>query len=75
MKYLFCIGEQNIKIKELEKELNKKSLVDMPKEEYRKYRCFPNYKKFDILDKYNQHSKNRNKYINTNIKKNIKVIY
>ena len=67
LKYLFCIGEQNIKIKQLEKELNKKSLDNMPKEEIKKYRCFPNYKKIDFFDKYNPNSKTQNKSINTNI--------
>ena len=67
LKYLFCIGEQNIKIKELEKELNKISLDNMQKEEIKKYRCFPNYKKFDFFDKSNQNSKTQNKCININI--------
>ena len=61
LKYLFCIGDQNKKIKELEKELNKKSIDSMPQDELKKYRCFPYYKKFDLLDNYTQQSKIKNK--------------
>ena len=61
MKMLLCIGEQHKKIKELEKELNKKSIDSMPQDELKKYRCFPYYKKFDLLDNYTQQSKIKNK--------------
>ena len=52
LKYLFCIGEQHKKIKKLEEELNKKNVDNMPKNEIKKIRCFPYYKKDDFLDKY-----------------------
>ena len=61
MKYLFCIGEQNKKIEELEKELNKKNIDSMAKDELKKIKCFPYYKKFDLLNKYTQQSKIKNK--------------
>ena len=67
LKYLFCIGEQHKKIKELEKELNKKSVDSMTQDELKQYRCFPNYKKFDVLDKYTQQSKSKSKDKNKNI--------
>jgi hypothetical protein len=51
LKYLFCIGEQHKKIKKLEEELNKKNVDNMPKNEIKKIRCFPYYKKYDFLDK------------------------
>ena len=60
LKYLFCIGDQNKKIKELEKELNKKSIDSLTQEELKKYRCFPNYKKFELLD--NNNTKNNSSY-------------
>ena len=50
LNYLFCIGEQQKKITELEKQLNFTNVDNMPKEELKKIRCFPNYMKFDIND-------------------------
>ena len=61
LKYLFCIGDQNKKIKELEKELNKKSIDSLTQEELKKYRCFPNYKKFELLDDYTKRNNSYNK--------------
>ena len=84
-KYLFCIGEQQKKIRELEKELNKKDVDHLTPEELKKYRCFPNYRQYDILGRYT--SKNRTsisyykkkckdyffeKYNNLNTSENIK---
>ena len=61
--YLFCIGEQHKKILELEKEINLNNVDKMSKEELRKYRCFPNYIKFDVIDGYNQKQGNLQKKI------------
>ena len=61
LKYLFCIGDQNKKIKELEKELNKKSIDSLTQEELKKYRCFPNYKKFELLDNNTKNNSSYNK--------------
>ena len=64
-KYLFCIGEQHKKIKELEKELNQKSFDNMTENESRQYKCFPYAKKYDLLDnKYSLRNKTQNKDIN-----------
>ena len=64
-KYLFCIGEQHKKIKELENELNQKSFENMTENESRQYKCFPYSKKYDLLDtKYSQRNKTQNKNIN-----------
>ena len=54
LNYLFCIGEQNKKISKLEKEINLNNVDNMSKEELRKYKCFPNYIKFDVIDDYSQ---------------------
>ena len=61
LKYLLCIGEQNKKIKELEKELNQKSFDNMTQDEIKQYRCFPYYKKFEVLDKIQNKTKKNNK--------------
>ena len=50
LNYLFCIGEQHKKITELEKKINLNNVDNMPKEELKKYKCFPNYIKFDAID-------------------------
>lgn len=50
LNYLFCIGEQQKKISELENKLNLTTVGNMPKEELKKFQCFPNYLKFDIND-------------------------
>ena len=62
-KYLFCIGEQHKKIKELEKELNQKSFENMTENESRQLKCFPYAKRFDMLDKYSQRIKTQTKNI------------
>ena len=61
--YLFCIGEQHKRITELEKEISLNNVDKMSKEELRKYRCFPNYLKFDAIDEYNQKQVNSQKKI------------
>ena len=63
LKYLFCIGDQNKKIKELEKELNQKSFENMTENESRQIKCFPYAKRFDMLDKYSQRIKTQSKNI------------
>ena len=63
-KYLFCIGEQHKKIKELEKELNQKSFENMTENESRQIKCFPYAKKYDLLDKYSLRNKIQNNNIN-----------
>ena len=50
LNYLFRIGEQQKKIIQLEKEINMINVDNMSKEELKKYRCFPNYVKFDVID-------------------------
>ena len=62
-KYLFCIGEQHKKIKELEKELNQKSFENMTENESRQIKCFPYAKRFDMLDKYSQRIRTQSKNI------------
>ena len=59
LNYLFCIGEQHKKITELEKEINLKNVDNMPKEELKKYKCFPYYIKFGAIDEYNRKKKNQ----------------
>ena len=61
LNYLFCIGEQHKKILELEKEISLNNVDNMTKDELRKYRCFPNYIKFDVIDEYNQKMNNSQK--------------
>ena len=56
LSYLFFIGENQKKIKELTKKLNSKSIDKMPKSELNKVICFPNYVKFDISDDINPKS-------------------
>ena len=70
-KYLFCIGEQHKKIKELEKELNQKSFENMTENESRQIKCFPYAKRFDMLDKYSQRIRTQTKNI-TNKRNNKK---
>ena len=53
LNYLFCIGEQQKKISELENRLNLTTVGNMPKEELKKIQCFPNYLKFDINEDIN----------------------
>ena len=56
LSYLFFIGENQKKIKELTKKLNSKSIDKMPKSELNKVICFPNYVKFDISEDINPKS-------------------
>ena len=74
LKYLFCIGEQHKKIKKLEEELNKKNVDNMPKNEIKKIRCFPYYKKYDFLDKYVLKTKDE-KNLSSNNKKRHKKFF
>lgn len=53
LNYLFCIGEQQKKISELENRLNLTTVGNMPKEELKKIQCFPNYLKFDTTEETN----------------------
>ena len=55
LNYLFCIGEQQKKISELENRLNLTTIENMPKEELKKIQCFPNYLKFDINEETPNH--------------------
>ena len=48
LKYLFCIGEYQKKVTELEKKLNMNSIGNMPKDELKKFLCYPHYVKFDV---------------------------
>lgn len=50
LNYLFRIGEQQKKIIQLEKKINMINVDNMSKEELKKYKCFPNYVKFDFID-------------------------
>ena len=47
LKYLFCIGEYQKKLAKLEKKLNLDSIDKMPKNELKKFLCYPHYVKFD----------------------------
>ena len=48
LKYLFCIGEYQKKVTELEKKLDMNSIGNMPKDELKKFLCYPHYVKFDV---------------------------
>ena len=56
LNYLFCIGENQNKIAELEKIINMKSIDKMPKSELNKVICYPQYSKFDVTDEINPKS-------------------
>ena len=56
LKYLFCIGEYQKKINELEKKLNMNSIDKMPKKELKKFLCYPHYVKFDVNEDINPKS-------------------
>ena len=56
LKYFFCIGEHQKKINELEKKINMKNIDKMPKEELKKFLCYPHYIKFDVKDDVNPRS-------------------
>ncbi len=61
LNYLFCIGEQEKKIIELEKRLNMNNVDNMPREKLKLYKCFPNYVKFDYIhDNNNTNRKSSN---------------
>ena len=62
LKYLFCIVEQNMKIKKLEKELNKRSFDNIAQNDFK---CFPYYKKYDISDNSINYTKHKKLIINT----------
>ena len=76
LKYLFCIGEQNMEIQKLEKELNKRSFGNMTQKDFR---CFPNYRKFEKSDSSSNITKHQNLKVNTRPtsynKKNLKKFY
>ncbi len=56
LKYLFCIGEYQKKVAELEKKLNMNSIDNMPKDELKKFLCYPHYVKFDVKEEINPKS-------------------
>ena len=56
LSYLFCIGENQKKISELERKLKMNSIDKMTKEELRKFICYPNYVKFEVKDEINPKS-------------------
>ena len=56
LKYLFCIGEYQKKIVQLEKKLNMNSIGKMPKTELKKFLCYPHYVKFDVEEEVNPKS-------------------
>ncbi len=58
LNYLFRISEQQKKIIQLEKKINMINVDNMSKEELKKYRCFPNYIKFDVIDDNDQKPNN-----------------
>ena len=62
---MFCIGEQEKKIIELEKRLNMNNIDNMPREKIKLYKCFPNSVKFDYIHGDNNDNNNNN---NTNRK-------
>ena len=55
-KYLFCIEEQEKKIKSLEKELKKKQNENLPIEKARLLRCFPNFHQYNFKEDINPKS-------------------
>ena len=60
LSYLFCIGENQKKIKELTNQLNIESIDKMPMNELNKVLCFPDYSKFSALHKKNIKTNPRN---------------
>ena len=56
LNYFFCIGEYQKKINDLEKKLNLKKIDKLPKEELKKFLCYPHYIKFDIKEEVNPKS-------------------
>ena len=54
--YLFCIGENQKQIAELERIIKVQTLDKMPKSELNKVICFPQYSKFDVNDDINPKS-------------------
>ena len=56
LNYLFCIGEYQKKVTNLEKKLNFYSIDKMPKKELKKFLCYPHYVKFDITEEINPKS-------------------
>ena len=56
LKYLFCIGEYQKRLTDLEKKLNMDSIDKMPKDELKKYLCYPHYVKFNNKEEINPKS-------------------
>ena len=56
LNYLFCIGEYDKKVVDLEKKLNINSINKMPKDELKKMICYPHYVKFEPADEINPKS-------------------
>ena len=56
LSYLFCIGENQKQIAELERIIKVQTLDKMPKSELNKVICFPQYSKFDVNDDINPKS-------------------
>ena len=56
LKYLFCIGEYQKRLNDIEQKLNLDSIDKMPKDELKKFLCYPHYVKFDINEDINPKS-------------------
>ena len=56
LNYLFCIGEYQKKVTNLEKKLNIYSIDKMPKKELKKFLCYPHNVKFDVTEDINPKS-------------------
>ena len=56
LKYLFCIGEYQKKLTDLEKKLNMDSIDKMPKDELKQFLCYPHYIKFNVKEDINPKS-------------------
>ena len=56
LKYLFCIGEYQKRLNDIENKLNMESIDKLPKDELKKFLCYPHYVKFDINEDINPKS-------------------
>ena len=56
LKYLFCIGEYQKRLNDIEKKINMDSIDKMPKDDLKKFLCYPHYVKFDINEDINPKS-------------------
>ena len=56
LSYLFCIGENQNQIAELNKIIKMQTIEHLPKSELNKVICFPQYSKFDVNDDINPKS-------------------